>query len=162
MDGLRETGTLCTKLVHTLSTDPTLRRMGRVCAFCVVWIFAACGDDSSVPDTGGADTGSSCEGGCTTPPDSFCPGDGSIAMFESPGMCVSGTCEYPEIRLPCPMCPVCDPCEDVVCDTPPAADCDGGSMRTYSGPGTCDMGTCTYPTIVVPCPSGCADGECIP
>lgn len=162
MERLRETGTLCTKPIHALSTDPTLRRMGRVFAFCVVWVFAACGDDSSVPDSGGADTGSSCEGGCTTPPDSFCPGDGTLAMFESSGMCVRGTCEYIQVQIPCATCPVCDPCEDVVCDSPPADDCDGDAARTYSTPGSCDMGVCEYPSSSLPCTSGCRDGACLP
>lgn len=122
-------------------------------------LLVACGDDVREDPDARVDT--SCEGGCTTPPESFCPGDGTMAMFESPGTCNGGTCEYLRVAIPCPMCPVCDPCEGVVCDTAPPPDCDGDAVRSYAAPGTCADGSCEYPATTAPCPDGCADGACL-
>ena len=129
----------------------------RSCLWLFLWLLA-CGDTTNPrPDAASM----SCEEGCTSPPASFCPGDGTRAMYETPGTCSGGTCEYVQTRVPCPMCPVCDPCEDVVCDSPPPADCAGDAVRTYTAPGTCDSGSCTYPSTSTPCPDGCADGACL-
>lgn len=53
-----------------------------------------------------------------------------------------------------------DPCEDVSCDTPPSAACNGDSLRTYDGSGTCLQGECDYGFTDTVCPLGCAAGAC--
>lgn len=54
-----------------------------------------------------------------------------------------------------------DPCEGVVCDSPPADSCVGNSVKKYSSTGTCSGGTCSYSSTESPCGTKsetCADG----
>lgn len=68
--------------------------------------------------------------------------DGSTRVFHDEGACQEGFCDYPEHQETCPfgcrdgLC-LPDPCEGVVCDTPPNPYC-------YQVPGTCIQGTCAY------------------
>ncbi|MDP6943375.1 MAG: lamin tail domain-containing protein, partial [Myxococcota bacterium] len=43
-----------------------------------------------------------------------------------------------------PPCPVPDPCEDIVCNTPPPDSCDFGVATIYQGSGSCADGACSY------------------
>ncbi|MCK5805400.1 MAG: SUMF1/EgtB/PvdO family nonheme iron enzyme, partial [Lentisphaeria bacterium] len=53
-----------------------------------------------------------------------------------------------------------DPCEDVLCNTPPANYCDGDSAVVYANDGTCADGSCSYTSQTVVCDEGCSDGAC--
>ena len=53
-----------------------------------------------------------------------------------------------------------DPCEDVLCSTPPANYCDGDSAVVYANDGTCADGSCSYTSQTVICDEGCSDGAC--
>jgi len=74
-------------------------------------------------------------------------------------ICSGGQCVTP---LPVP-------CAEVVCNDPPAPDCDGETARIYAPNGTCDpaigpLGTCVYPVdSTLSCPTlgrECRDGGC--
>jgi len=55
-------------------------------------------------------------------------------------------------------------CEDVTCDAPPAASCEGPELTTYGAPGTCEGGACTYAPTVTDCMDAgqmCEDGACV-
>jgi hypothetical protein len=80
-------------------------------------------------------------------------------------------CAYEDRRQPCTTgcdattgrcVPPIDPCEGIVCDSPPAARCDGNALRTFSGPGTCNSrnGMCSYPDQRMSCVAGCENAMC--
>ncbi|MCP4645270.1 MAG: hypothetical protein GY851_32810, partial [bacterium] len=59
--------------------------------------------------------------------------------------------------------PTGDPCEGIVCDTPPSNYCaDADTLTVYETPGTCTDGICDYTTHTEACQFGCADGACNP
>lgn len=66
---------------------------------------------------------------------------------------------------PNPPCPVPDPCEDVVCDAPPAAACVDNVATTWADIGTCAEGECSYALQGEDdCDLDgltCVDGECL-
>ncbi len=54
-------------------------------------------------------------------------------------------------------------CDDVTCDAPPAAECDGTTALTYET-GTCDAGECSYVPAAQECTDTdetCVDGACV-
>src|SRR5690348_5041074 len=51
-----------------------------------------------------------------------------------------------------------NPCEGVLCDTPPPNECDGTDLKVYVDVGTCDAGACTYGSMKESCPNGCSAG----
>ncbi len=53
-----------------------------------------------------------------------------------------------------------DPCEAMLCNTPPANYCDGDSTVVYANDGTCADGSCSYTSQTVICDEGCSDGAC--
>jgi RHS repeat-associated protein len=56
-----------------------------------------------------------------------------------------------------------DPCEGIVCDTPPVSYCQGSdTLVVYEVPGVCDAGTCSYSTHEEVCQFGCDSGVCNP
>ena len=109
----------------------------------------------------------SCEGVvCFTRPAPTCDGS-ELITYASLGECVGGSCTYAETRTACASgceageCTV--PCVDVVCDDPPAPECDGDAVITFSG--VCDeaTGECVYTgDAPVECGSRdiCVDGAC--
>jgi plastocyanin len=61
------------------------------------------------------------------------------------------------------VCVDADPCDGVVCDTPPAAGCDGNSAMTYGAGGTCAAGVCEYTESSTDCGDDvCNAGVCEP
>lgn len=112
---------------------------------------------------------------CDTPPAARC--DGVFAVtHDATGTCgPGGACAYPERRRNCVAagaecvggaCVFPDPCEGVVCDTPPASACDLDILIGYEPEGTCVAGRCEYAEADVDCaielPLGyCSDGECL-
>lgn len=54
-----------------------------------------------------------------------------------------------------------DPCQGVVCSTPPAPTCiDGKTLRRYAFVGTCHDGTCRYDEQQESCKGSCLGGTC--
>jgi Cys-rich repeat protein len=57
---------------------------------------------------------------------------------------------------------ITNPCEGVVCNTPPANVCaNANALSVYNSTGTCDQGQCSYTSQPTTCPEGCANGACI-
>lgn len=60
---------------------------------------------------------------------------------------------------------LCDPCLDVICDTPPGPTCEGEMAITTDPSGTCEAGSCVYaPNDPVDCAltgESCVDGACV-
>ncbi len=55
-----------------------------------------------------------------------------------------------------------DPCDGVVCNTPPDDQCMQGSiLRQYQQTGTCNGGDCEYPYSDHPCQYGCENAQCL-
>ncbi len=113
---------------------------------------------------------------CLQAPAPVCIGNSKVT-YQAIGDCTeaSGTvlCNYPELGQQdclainkicmngqCVDEPIV-PCEDVVCDTPPAPGCNGDVAEVYTTPGNCDPtvginGTCVYP---VEASINCLDSE---
>ncbi|NMB75256.1 MAG: lamin tail domain-containing protein [Myxococcales bacterium] len=54
-----------------------------------------------------------------------------------------------------------DKCQNVKCNTPPGATCDGKQRLTYAPTGTCVDGGCVYDPRPELCAVACRDGECV-
>ncbi|MGM0575364.1 MAG: lamin tail domain-containing protein [Myxococcota bacterium] len=66
--------------------------------------------------------------------------DGGLAWCEATSAYGAGDLGTPgTLNDACP-----DPCEGVVCDAPPAPECDGDTLLTYAETGTCAVGECSY------------------
>lgn len=105
---------------------------------------------------------------CGNPPASTCQDANTRLSYNPQGTCAGGFCSYsPAIEI-CPFgCAggACspDPCLGVVCENPPANQCqDGGTLLVYAATGACENGTCTYATQTQTCPFRCASGQCNP
>ncbi len=107
-----------------------------------------------------------CAQGCNQAPAAVCSSATSQTVFDTPGSCVSGQCQYPSHERTCAMgCTgdTClgDPCDGVSCTTPPAGTCkDANTLTASVAPGTCSNGSCSYPTMDVACSQGCTAGQC--
>lgn len=56
-----------------------------------------------------------------------------------------------------------DPCEGVVCTTPPADSCVNAMVqRAWDPQGTCALGECSYASADIACLDGCDAGQCHP
>lgn len=90
------------------------------------------------------------------PPEASCDGDVQVT-YSGAGTCNAndGTCNYANVtsRVDCTAtgqvcrsgaCVTPDPCENVTCDQPPDATCEGDTAVTYESTGTCSEGTCDY------------------
>ncbi len=123
-------------------------------------------DASSAADSSGTDAGDASPtcGPCVTPPD---------ACHAKVGTCVSGQCTYAFVNGatcddgdPCTIADSCvnDGCfgTPMICDTPPAAVCNGSSQAiTHDQQGSCVGGLCSYKEHVVTCSGGpCVNGAC--
>ncbi|HOU53886.1 MAG TPA: lamin tail domain-containing protein [Myxococcota bacterium] len=91
---------------------------------------------------------------CVSRPTDRCQ-DPTTRVFYDAGTCQDGSCTYPEHQETCPfgcqegLC-LPDPCEGVVCDTPPNPYC-------FEATGSCVEGTCTYTPLAASTP--CDDGN---
>lgn len=105
------------------------------------------------------------------PPITEC--EGEVAIREN-GTCVGGTCSYQQVaRQNCAadggfcvdgFCVVDDPCEGVVCNTPPDPICNGLNAVSYDDIGVCVAGTCEYGELSVGCDTFgqvCIDAACV-
>ncbi len=105
---------------------------------------------------------------CDTAPSPVCV-DKVRRSFNAPGTCnaTTGSCQFTSNDVACVngcangVCVNQDPCQGVVCNTPPAAVCMGNVARTFAATGTCAAGTCSYQATDVTCPGGCANGLCV-
>lgn len=116
------------------------------------------------------DVGDLCEG-VTCPPIFEC--EGNVAVEEA-GTCVNGSCSYAQVSRQncedlggtCEMgrCQVTNPCEGVVCNSPPAPACDGNQLVSYDSVGLCIDGECQYNENRATCTAGtvCLDAACVP
>jgi hypothetical protein len=53
-----------------------------------------------------------------------------------------------------------DPCQEVVCNTPPGPRCEERTRISY-GPGVCVAGGCRYDPFTQVCPQACLNGQCV-
>jgi len=124
---------------------------------------------------GGETPGSpTCDGDCATPPAAVCEGDRAIS-FSLFGECSNGQCVYPPVVDDCAadggtcVAGACvappDPCDGVVCDQPPATNCEGDTLNQYAADsGECVDGGCTYEVQQTDCAARrqvCEDGACV-
>lgn len=123
---------------------------------------------------------------CAAAPIPACVGDRRV-VYAALGICTETggarfSCEYPVVQeQDCAaqdgricsggqcVTPLPVPCADVICNDPPAPDCDGTTARIYEAIGTCDptigaLGTCVYPVdSTLECASlgrECREGGC--
>lgn len=93
----------------------------------------------------------------TTPdatPDSTVAEAATDAAADGPGDAI-------EASLPDADAAETNPCQGVVCNTPPASTCaDATHLRVYSATGTCEAGSCLYTSSQTTCTAGCAAGKC--
>jgi hypothetical protein len=111
--------------------------------------------------------GDPCEGVlCTTPPAPYCSDELTLVHWDVTAECSEGICQYGMVDTVCGdgcfegLC--FNPCEAMICMTPPADHCAGNTAITFEAPGSCvGDGFCEYPIMETECPGGCADAECI-
>ncbi len=111
---------------------------------------------------------------CDDPPDDYCLDAEFLRDYPSSGTCSGGICSYEHADVFCSFgCESWEgndscggnPCEGVVCDSPPNDVCvDTAYLRLYAAEGTCSNGNCDYPFIEEYCERGCdtALNVCIP
>lgn len=100
--------------------------------------------------------------------------EGSVAVTFTPAQCVSGSCSFARLVEDCSRTPggICitgacisaEPCDGVVCETPPAPVCEGSRRRSWSLPSLCSGGACVYSEAVEDCArtgGSCVDGACV-
>lgn len=103
---------------------------------------------------------------CNAPPMNVCANSQQLRIYESPGACADGVCNYSTRLEACPNgCAAgkCngDPCVGVTCNMPLAAVCtDATTLKQYAAQGTCAQGACSYAESFVTCQFGCANGQC--
>jgi hypothetical protein len=111
---------------------------------------------------------------CTNTPTPTCDGTVAVSYF-SPGICNSGSCSYPNVRVDCAeigfggscadgACESVDPCEGIACDEPPDSFCFGETLFSFQNPGICSLGACSYSQTAVDCTATgrvCDNGACI-
>lgn len=117
-----------------------------------------------------SDQACSADSECTNIPEPQCNGDELVTYG---GVCDGDdvqTCKYPAVTTETCEAGCTDgacnpnPCENVTCDDPPAAQCSGnGELVEYEATGTCSGGTCDYDRIspAQQCVHGCQDGACL-
>lgn len=115
----------------------------------------------------GACMGDPCAGvSCNSPPASFCSGANDLTVYDTPGTCSDGSCNYGNHTEFCTFgcsggsC-MGDPCAGVTCNTPSANYCvDANTARVFVTPGNCIGGNCMYSHTDTPCAFGCVNGVC--
>lgn len=113
-----------------------------VCSY-VTLAGADCDDGQACTQDDSCSAAGTCVGtaiACQSPPAPECAGS-TLRVAAANGACVSGGCDYPVTEVACPegcqngAC-LGDPCENVVCTTPPSG--------CYAATGTCENGVCAY------------------
>jgi hypothetical protein len=104
---------------------------------------------------------------CTSPPVDVCADANTLTAYSPQGKCSAGACTYASLMVQCPagcMNGHCknDPCNGVICTTPPANACaDASTLTSYASQGTCNAGVCSYSATMTSCVFGCSNGQCI-
>jgi len=133
-------------------------------------------------ETDCADDGLSCVDGacvdlcgdvtCDEAPADACEGDIAV-QYTGDGLCDEGACIFDARREDCGVaggscvdgaCEFPEPCEGVVCDTPPAPTCDGTTVLAFEDTGVCDVGVCRYAPVRTNCAASgrfCVEGACV-
>lgn len=92
---------------------------------------------------------------CNTPPEPSCVGQVAHS-YALPGECSRGECRYVEFTEDCALgagvcdggaCDYTDPCDAVVCDTPPPASCIGNTLFSYAATTACVAGDCDWDAV---------------
>lgn len=119
--------------------------------------------DSDTDADTDSDTDADADTDCTDPDDSYCLTTNILVEYESPGTWNGTECVYTSNSVDCPNgceageC-IIDPCEGVVCETPPDDTCVGGVLWEYEATGECDgLGDCVYDHTEDPCTTPPAD-----
>jgi len=136
---------------------------------CSIEPLGACVDGACITGTPCEEL--DCEGAPT--PDPVCAGNTSV-VFVGAGTCLeeSGTYTWDATETNCTdteqfcvegICVDEDPCDTLVCDSPPPARCEGDFAVAYVDDSVCLDGACEYPATVTDCFSfgqECFEGEC--
>lgn len=131
-----------------------------VCSYAYQTIDCYCQDGACRTDP--------CLATCPAPPQPDCKNANTLTTYAASDTCVAGVCSYVVTDHTCTFgcsSDACnpDPCEAVVCLTPPAARCKNPSTAiSYAANGTCSEGVCSYVPTEVACDHGCAVGQCLP
>ena len=106
---------------------------------------------------------------CDKPPANYCVDDQTLKSFSPDGRCaaVNGrpTCIYAEKESRCEYgcsggsC-IVYPCQDVVCNKPPANYCDYNDLIVFDDVGFCNNGACRYFSHRIFCAERCLEGKC--
>jgi len=109
---------------------------------------------------------------CERPPDA-CDASGRAIAVIGDGACELGVCNFTTTTDDCPIaggfcedgaCVFVDPCEGVVCQTPPDDSCEQRTAIQYDAEGVCVGGPCRYTSRRVDCGGAgqyCFDGACV-
>lgn len=111
---------------------------------------------------------------CDAPPAAACQGSDAVT-FEAIGTCAGGACDYAEAsRIDCAdtgdVCdagaciPAPDPCEGIVCESPPSDFCDEDDAVQFDPIGACVEGVCMYAQSTTTCEApdqACEAGACV-
>jgi len=115
----------------------------------------------------GACAGNPCGGEtCDSPPADYCVDADHARVHQAIGACLMGNCSYGSADVFCPhgcdngVCQA-DPCEGIVCETPPDPICSTSDTRlSYALYGNCENGSCRYLGGESTCQFGCSGGFC--
>jgi alpha-tubulin suppressor-like RCC1 family protein len=104
---------------------------------------------------------------CNLPPPNFCVDSSTLFAYAALGTCRDRLCTYSSYSVVCMngcqdgACVGDDPCNGIVCITPPQSYCANASTRrSYSAAGTCQGGMCSYAATDTGCTNGCSQGAC--
>lgn len=109
---------------------------------------------------------------CTGPPIDECADENTVRTFAAEGVCTDGDCAYASQEVDCPAGFVCfgaecvrdNPCNGVVCETPPETTCIDNRLFIWQAPGSCDGGNCRWRETIVDCAETggtCVDTACV-
>ncbi len=115
------------------------------------------GDTDTDTDTDtDADSDSDSDTDCTDPPDAYCLSGITLVEYDPDGTWDGTECVYTATPTDCTIgcedgeC-LDDPCEGVVCDSPPDDVCVSNVIWEYEDVGECDGGTCVYDHTEIAC-----------
>lgn len=135
-----------------------------------------CGDDTECVEGRCVEVDPCADVTCDEAPAAFCNEGGQVVTYDAEGTCDGGTCTYAETATDCDEGQVCaegtcvdedDPCDELVCDAPPEASCDGNTAVTWDEAGVCEVdgegvASCAYSSTDTDCGDDvCVDGACI-
>jgi hypothetical protein len=109
----------------------------------------------------------SCAASCASPPPNTCLDAKTLRAYPPEGRCDGDLCTYVHYDIRCTnscednACTGVEPCNGVVCVTPPAKTCaDATTLTSFATSGICFGGKCSYTGTSTECAGGCANGAC--